>query len=46
MSCDCAPQIARAVQAAGLELHALQPEQRNLESVFAAVNEPRSEQAH
>jgi len=46
LSCDCAPQIARAVQAAGLELHALQPEQRNLESVFAAVNEPRSEQAH
>ncbi len=46
LSCDCAPQIAQAIQAAGLALHALQPEQRNLESVFAAVNEPRSDQAH
>jgi len=45
LSYDCAPEIAAAVQAAGLNLHLLQPEQRNLESVFAAVNEPQTEQA-
>ena len=45
LSYDCAPEIAAAVQATGLNLHLLQPEQRNLESVFAAVNEPQTEQA-
>ena len=43
MSRDCAPDISEAIHRAGLKLHLLQPERRTLESVFAAVNEPRQE---
>ena len=38
---DVAHQVAHAVHAAGLRLSRLQPEARNLETVFAAVNEGR-----
>jgi ABC-2 type transport system ATP-binding protein len=41
VSRDCASDIAGAIHAAGLKLHLLQLERRTLESVFAAVNEPR-----
>jgi ABC-2 type transport system ATP-binding protein len=44
VSRDCASDIAQAIHAAGLKLHLLQPERQTLESVFAAVNEPRPEQ--
>ena len=44
MSRDCASDIAEAIHAAGLNLYLLQPEQRTLESVFSAVNEPYREQ--
>ena len=43
VSRDCASDIAEAIHGAGLKLHLLQPERRTLESVFAAVNEPRPE---
>ncbi len=35
---DCAPEIAAAVLSAGDKLFGLQPEERNLETVFAEVN--------
>ena len=38
---DVAHQVAHAVHAAGLRLYRLQPEARNLETVFADVNEGR-----
>lgn len=43
VSRDCAADIAETIHGAGLKLHLLQPERRTLESVFAAVNEPRPE---
>lgn len=36
---DCAPAVAEALARAGLRLHALQPQRRDLEAVFAEVNE-------
>ena len=38
---DVAHQVAHAGHAAGLRLYRLQPEARNLETVFADVNEGR-----
>ncbi|MEZ5535597.1 MAG: ABC transporter ATP-binding protein [Thiolinea sp.] len=43
-SLDNAPQIAAAVQAAGDKLFGLQPEIRNLETVFAEVNSQSQQQ--
>lgn len=45
-SIDTAPQIANAVQQAGDQLFCLQPQIRNLESVFAEVNSGNKEGAN
>ena len=42
---DAAPQVAAAVQVAGDKLYSLQPEVRNLETVFAEVNAESKEAA-
>jgi len=41
-----APQLSAAVQSAGLALHGLCPERRDLETVFAEVSEPSLEVRH
>ena len=41
-----APRVSAAVQAAGLALHGLCPERRDLETVFAEVSEPGLEVRH
>ncbi len=41
-----APAVAQAVVAAGIALHALQVERRDLETVFREINQPAAEVAH
>ncbi|WP_165855608.1 ABC transporter ATP-binding protein [Marinobacter sp. JSM 1782161] len=36
---DCAPQVVESLTRAGIPLHALEPQRRDLERVFAEVNE-------
>ena len=45
---DVAPRVVAALSAAGRKLYALQPEHRDLETVFAEVNQiaPAAEVSH
>ena len=46
VSVDAAPEVAQAIHVAGLRLYRLQPATRNLETVFADVNEGRISVEH